>query len=267
MKISIITVCRNAAEGLRLTAESVLSQSYPGIEYVIVDGASTDSTSLVISDIEAKCHEKGVTLRWVSERDGGIYDAMNKGVRMSTGEWVNFMNAGDTFASGDVLEKVFAEDGTDEADIIYGSVNQLLAFGTVTMHPSSLTRLHKKMAFCHQACFVRAAVCREHPYDLQYRVSGDYEFFFWCWQNNKKFLRVDIVVANFESEEGISSRNRLLMNREFARVNGRSKTLKWKVEYIGKVLEVYMNKVVRGIMPSAWNDAVRRRNYKRKAGK
>ena len=99
-KVTVVTVARNACDALRKTMASVMSQTYADLEYIIVDGASSDGT------LELLEHAKGI--RWISEPDKGIYDAMNKGVAMSTGQWIIFMNAGDTFASDDALEKVFS---------------------------------------------------------------------------------------------------------------------------------------------------------------
>ena len=99
-KITIVTVCFNAEEILEQTMLSVLNQTYSDIEYLLIDGGSKDGTL----DIIKKYSDR---VRWISEPDKGIYDAMNKAIKMASGEWINFMNAGDFFASTDVLEKVF----------------------------------------------------------------------------------------------------------------------------------------------------------------
>ena len=112
--VTVITVCRNHAKGLEKTIQSVESQTWQEKEYLVIDGASTDGTMEVIRQ-----HEGSIT-QWISEPDLGIYDAMNKGVRLAQGQWIIFMNAGDTFASTDTLQRVFQEP--QEADVIYGDV-------------------------------------------------------------------------------------------------------------------------------------------------
>lgn len=99
--ISIVTVSYNAVLTIEQTILSVINQTYPNVEYIIIDGGSTDGTVDIIKKYEDKI------AYWVSEPDKGIYDAMNKGVVVATGEWINFMNAGDIFTDGDVIDKLF----------------------------------------------------------------------------------------------------------------------------------------------------------------
>lgn len=115
--ITIITVAYNAVKDIENTILSVLNQTYPNIEYIIIDGGSTDGTLDIIKKYEDKISY------WVSEADKGIYDAMNKGALKATGEWLNFMNAGDTFYDQQVLEKVFKDNDWSDADVIYGDIN------------------------------------------------------------------------------------------------------------------------------------------------
>lgn len=112
-KISIITVTYNAASFLEETILSVINQTYPNIEYIIIDGGSKDRTIDIIKKYEDK-----ITY-WISESDRGIYDAMNKGISMATGEWVNFMNAGDIFSSDAVLETVLNKSYPDNINFLY----------------------------------------------------------------------------------------------------------------------------------------------------
>lgn len=268
-QISIITVCRNNAEGLRLTAQSVLALEGDGLEFVIVDGASTDHTTEAIRDIQQQAASRGMRLSWVSEADRGIYDGMNKGTRMAHGEWLIFMNGGDAFAAPDVLLRLRESGALDgrEVGIVYGSVNQLMDFGTIEMRPSAVGRLQKKMAFCHQAAFIRRPLLLEHPYDLCYRIAADYEFFYWCYTSQKTFREVDFPIANFESEHGQSQQHRLRMNREYGRINGRAKNLRWKVEYVLKALEISVAGLSRHLLPQSLLDRLRKRNYERKARK
>ena len=112
MKLSIITINYNNAEGLRKTMESVLAQTYTEIEYIIVDGASTDGSVDVIRELATR-----PTIKWVSEKDTGIYNAMNKGIRMATGEYIQILNSGDILAADDVTERMMAALAAQCAEI------------------------------------------------------------------------------------------------------------------------------------------------------
>lgn len=194
MIVTIITVCRNHAQELERTIRSVESQTWQEKEYLIIDGASTDDTPHVI-----KAHEASIT-RWVSEPDQGIYDAMNKGVKMAQGEWVIFMNAGDTFASNDTLQRVFGSP--QDADVIYGDVIK----GELVKKAEAPRNAHR-MFYCHQSAFVRTSCLREFPFDIRHRMSADFKQVKQLYLSGKTFRQLDFPVANFDIQ-GVSNRNR-----------------------------------------------------------
>lgn len=103
MKVSIITVCFNASKDLKITLDSVLSQTYTDHEYLVIDGGSQDSTIELLKEYEPHFKKAGIPFRYISEHDKGTYDAMNKGADLAHGEWINYMNAGDSFYSNDSL--------------------------------------------------------------------------------------------------------------------------------------------------------------------
>ena len=191
MIVTIITVCRNHAQELERTIRSVESQTWQEREYLVIDGASTDDTLDVI-----KAHEASIT-RWVSEPDQGIYDAMNKGVRMARGEWVIFMNAGDTFASDDTLQRVFGSP--QNADVIYGDVIK----GELVKKAEAPRNAHR-MFYCHQSAFVRTRCLREFPFDIRHRMSADFKQVKQLYLSGKTFLQLDFPVANFDTQ-GVSN--------------------------------------------------------------
>lgn len=192
--VTIVTVTRNAMEALQRTARSVESQTFHNYEYVVVDGASTDGTVAWLQN------GADVPVRWVSEPDGGIYDAMNKGVRMAKGEWVIFMNAGDCFAADDVLERVFSS--VPEADVIYGDV---LKNGSVKK-AASPHNAHR-MYFCHQSCFVRRTCLMEYPFDIRHKMSADFKLIKQLGYARKTFLQLHFPIADFDTT-GISNTRR-----------------------------------------------------------
>ena len=194
MIVTIITVCRNHAQELERTIRSVESQTWQEKEYLVIDGASTDDSLDVI-----KAHEASIT-RWVSEPDQGIYDAMNKGVKMAQGEWVIFMNAGDTFAEDDTLQRVFGSP--QDADVIYGDVIK----GELVKKAEAPRNAHR-MFYCHQSAFVRTSCLREFPFDIRHRMSADFKQVKQLYLSGKRFRQLDFPVANFDTQ-GVSNRNR-----------------------------------------------------------
>lgn len=193
--ISVVTVTFNALPLLKKTMQSVESQDYENIEYLIVDGASSDGTADYLEKYD------GRNIKFVSEPDGGIYDAMNKGIRMASGDYCIFMNAGDCFASPTVVSDVFSS-GKNLADVIYGDI---LKNGTLKQ---ALTpRNCHKMFYCHQAVFVKTECLKMFPFDIRYRMSADFKQAKQLFLNGNSFLKLDMPVAIFDTS-GVSNTNR-----------------------------------------------------------
>lgn len=197
MKLSIITVNFNDAEGLERTIKSVISQTFHDYEFIIIDGGSIDGSVSVINQ-----YEKYIDY-WVSEPDGGIYSGMNKGLRRAKGDYLNFMNGGDCYHSSDVLEKIFAL-GSD-ADIITGTHAEN---GLRNVGEGGVTMLDLyKWAIDHQASFIRRDVAKRHPYDEKYRIVSDWKFFIEALIfENCSFYYTDTIVVDVDMK-GISNTN------------------------------------------------------------
>ena len=209
---SIITCTYNAESVLQRTLDSVLEQTYSHVEHIIVDGASTDATLDMVeaykqkSDAEDWCHE----VRVKSEPDRGLYDAMNKGIQRATGQYVLFLNAGDTFPSADTLELVAESvgEGEEPPAVLYGDTDVVDDEGRFLRHrrlspPRRLTwrSFMKGMLVCHQAFYARTDLAKATPYDLHYRFSADVD---WCIRIMRLARRrhlpmrnVGAVVVNF----------------------------------------------------------------------
>lgn len=192
--VTVITVCYNAREMLLRTMNSVWAQTYKHVEYVIVDGASTDGTLELLEEYSGRIDH------WVSESDKGIYDAMNKGVSMAKGKWVIFMNAGDCFADNHVLENVFSVPR--QADVIYGDVVK----GGGVKKASSPRNAHR-MFFCHQSVFVKIESLKAFPFDISHKMSADFKQMKQLWLAGKQFLQLDFPIADFDVQ-GVSNTNR-----------------------------------------------------------
>lgn len=197
-RVTVITVTYNAGPLLTRTLDNLRRQQYAQMEVIVVDGQSADGTVDIIRQ------SGDIVNRWVSEPDGGIYDAMNKGVRMATGEWIVFMNAGDTFAADDVLSRVFSDEWpTDMADIIYGDV---MKDGQVKTAPDTY-RLYHRMLFCHQSAIVRRSQLTDTSFDTRHRLSADHKFFITRYRRGARFLHVGLPVADFDTG-GVSNSHR-----------------------------------------------------------
>ncbi|MCD8182050.1 MAG: glycosyltransferase [Bacteroides sp.] len=203
MKISVITVCYNAVDTLEQTIKSVLGQTYPNIEYIIIDGGSTGGSI----DIIHKYAER--IAYWVSEPDEGIYDAMNKGIKSATGEWVNFMNAGDTFANPKVLETLFCDPKNFNADVLFGNSYSLDEKGKKKKYEcrKDITLLKYMPIYRHGASFVRTTIHKKYLFDLSRRDLG-YALDGYCihslYVGGCQFKRVDYYIITY-LEEGISN--------------------------------------------------------------
>lgn len=198
--ISIITVSYNAVKTIEHTILSVIHQSYKNIEYIILDGGSTDGTVDII-----KKYQNHLSY-WASEPDKGIYDAMNKGICMARGEWLNFMNCGDCFYTKNVLAEVFSKDYSD-FDILYGQTEFVSSFYKKIKCPAPLAEITQNMVFSHQSTFIRSSLMKKDPYDLTYKIISDYHFFLKQYQKHTAFKELDVVVASYDCENGISSGN------------------------------------------------------------
>jgi glycosyltransferase involved in cell wall biosynthesis len=213
--ISIITVVFNEAEGFEQTVRSVAELSWPGVEYVVVDGGSTDGTLDVIRKYEDQID------RWISGPDDGLYDAMNKGMELATGDYFWFINAGDEPASGDILKKVF-KDEEEGADVYYGDTLIMDADGHEIgprrlSPPSKLSwkDFRHGMLVSHQSFIVSRRVCKK--YDLRYRFSADYEWCLYALKQADCIRNTGLVLSRFR-EGGLTRQNILPGLRERFRI-------------------------------------------------
>lgn len=190
--ITIITVVYNGENFLEETIKSVINQNYGNLEYIVIDGNSTDGTLDIIKKYENKIDF------WLSESDKGIYDAMNKGVEHSNGDWLNFMNVGDTFYSNKVLSKIFG-NGEIPYDVIYG--NSFCNGNEIK--PKSLLKIPIRMPFCHQASFVRKSCFDMYKFDLSYKLIADGVFFYRI-KKSRKFNYINEVICKYDGS-GVSS--------------------------------------------------------------
>ena len=193
-KLSVITIVYNNVSDIERTLLSVLNQTYANIEYIIIDGASTDGTMDILRSYESRLS------RLISEKDAGIYDAMNKGLLEATGDYVLFMNSGDEIYAFDTVEKVFASH--PDADIYYGETEMFdESWESLGQRrhkaPENFTWKDFKygMSISHQAIYIRKAITG--PYDLSYKLSSDIDWILNAAKKAKKIVNTRMYVAKY----------------------------------------------------------------------
>lgn len=212
--ISIVTITFNAARTLVPTMESVKQQTFDNFEHLIIDGASTDDTLATARKFA------GQSLRILSEPDKGLYDAMNKGLKLARGKYILFLNAGDAFHSEDVLQRYAHAASETDADIIYSDTVIVDAERNVLgprhlSAPKVLTArsFSHGMLICHQAFMVKRALAPK--YDLSYRFSSDYDWTIRCIKRTtpQRCINLGIVGIDYLSD-GLTDKNKLKSLRE-----------------------------------------------------
>lgn len=219
--ISVITICWNAEKVIGPTLKSILSQDNADFELIIVDGKSNDSTLSIANKVIIDSGFPQNRVKIISERDKGVFDAMNKGVRLAEGEYVIFMNCGDSFYANDVLTKL--ENNIvrqDNVGVYYG--NTLMDFyeGIGIFHDNENTPRNKIMPFIHQSAITKRDVLTKHPFNLDYKICADFELYHWMRNNDYIFKHLDFVVSCYDAKDGLSENNPLRIRREKDRVMG-----------------------------------------------
>ncbi len=229
MKISVITVCLNSGEKLSATLDSILGQGCQDVEVILKDGGSTDG-SVERWKQENASRPGAERVRIIVEEDRGIYDAMNQAVAHAAGDFLLFLNCGDLLADGSVLERTLA--ALEEEEQAGTDMNRLVLYGdtcgerrdVVIASPPEITGFacYRNIP-CHQSCFYSAALCRDKPYDLRYRIRADYDHFLWCFYRAKaKTRHMGFPVAVYEGG-GFSEKreNKVLDRREHREITGK----------------------------------------------
>lgn len=227
IKFTIVTITYNAASVFMRTADSVARQTYAAVEHLIIDGASSDDTQHLVEEYKkaSDAAGNGHEVRIVSEPDKGLYDAMNKGRRLATGDYVCFLNAGDFFPSADTLAVIAANacleecrsEGKPLPGVLYGDTDWVDNDGNYISRrrltpPEKLTwrSFRHGMLVCHQAFYARTDLAQKVPYDLRYRFSADVD---WCIRIMKEaekeslpLVNVHATIADYQ-REGQSTKN------------------------------------------------------------
>lgn len=219
---SVVTVVYNDISHIIETMNSVIEQSYRQIEYILIDGGSTDGTKEKIIECISSCanitlkeskdgqyyleaahkDNHALTFKFLCEKDRGIFDAMNKGIALATKEWIDFLNCGDRFYSSNVLEQI-SDRETQNYDVLYGDLEVVYLDQKIKIIKKTSQDLKKLYAlfayFGHPNCFVKTKILKSNLFDLQYHLSADYDLIYRLYQKGYHFGFTDVVVATFLS--------------------------------------------------------------------
>ena len=204
--ISVITVCLNSDKTIRDTIESVLNQTYNNIEYILIDGNSTDNTLAIITSYKVEFKKRGINYKWISEPDGGIYEAMNKGVALAIGEFIGIIGADDWYEPRGI-EIIVAHYKKTSADYIHGNIRVYSPTNVFLKErkAGTKTEMIKRMSFFHPSSFIKRKIYKDlDGYYLKYKICSDYDFILRIINNDYSISYVDQTLAN-HSYGGIST--------------------------------------------------------------
>jgi glycosyltransferase involved in cell wall biosynthesis len=208
--ITVITVVRNGEKTLEQTILSVIDQTYQNVEYIIIDGVSTDNTLDIVRKYEDRIDY------WMSEPDGGIYYAMNKGIDLASGEWINFMNSGDSFYKENTVDSVIPFLMNLKIDLVIGQANICVNKNDSRVMFPKFNKSQMIDRFCHQACFFRN---NNLFYDVKFKVCSDRALIQTF--TTTKILLINIVICNYDIT-GISNKRYFLRMKETIKINNES---------------------------------------------
>lgn len=200
LKMSVVTVCYQAEKSIEKTIQSVIQQDYPEKEYWIIDGGSTDKTIDIISEYAKKYS----CIKWISEPDKGIYNAMNKAVQYVTGEYVYYLNCGDLFSSDSVLTMVAQKAECHPADIIYGDIIVQYTDSKKRAYYVKWKRMNSFLialgiTICHQAVFTRRDLLHKKGFDEEFELWADQEFFMYWMKKQCSIGTINICVCDYDA--------------------------------------------------------------------
>lgn len=255
-KVTVVTVVFNDIANIANTIKSIVNQSYSNVEYIIIDGNSNDGTIEVIKKYSDKIS------KWISESDSGIYDAMNKGISLATGEYIIFMNSGDVFVNENVLSDVFLNI-TQFPDVIYGH--------TIGKHKNG--RLRQKLlpfydsenycpavGICHQSVLVKTEKAKSLFFDLSYKVCADHKMLYDLYRNGALFYEYKGDIAEIICDVGFSDKQFFLKLKERGRIYTINNSVRFKLFLYKSYLFYHIRSYLKKFEP----DFIRNYRFKHK---
>lgn len=241
--VTIVTVVFNGEKFIEDTILSVINQDYRNIEYIVIDGGSTDKTVEIIKRYEPYIHY------WVSEKDYGIYHAMNKGIDFASGKWINFMNSGDTFSSDTSVSDIFSQDHNNFT-VIYGDVTVIYPKFNRLLKARTIGEISKGMPFSHQSTLVKTTYHKKNKFNSENSIAADMELMMTAYLSGFQFNYLPFSISNVSSG-GLSDTKRIETILAWWKVTiklGSSKHL--ALHYILLLLSNYLKIIVKSSLPN-----------------
>lgn len=255
--VSIVTVVYNDQKHIEATLKSCFNQDYINKEIIVIDGGSDDGTLDIIKKYDS------LITNWISEKDSGIYDAMNKGVKASRGDYICFMNSGDTFFNDKTLTKVFEDLGNDQFDFIYGDC--------IIKYPDNLRRIalskpieqvDKGMVCSHQSLLTRKAMFEKRCFRLDLSITSDFELLYQSYLDGAIFKQVNYPLSIISSE-GLSDIKRIQCYSEYYSIVKGHINLKVKMIYLSKILKSFVTIIIKKCIPNIFIRKVLKYKYRK----
>ena len=203
LRFSVITVVYNAESVIEKTMLSVVSQTYLPYEYIIIDGKSSDDTLLIVKDVIKSYEKSGIIFKLISEKDNGIYNAMNKGIRNATGDFISFLNAGDWYEKG-ALETINNLYERESFDLTYGGLHYINPDGSIINKMSCMDHIVSSRNWNHPSMFLRTELYKKYYFDEKYKICSDFDLYLKLRKAKVKIVICDKVLTNFVAD-GVST--------------------------------------------------------------
>ena len=252
--ISIIVVSLNTKVDFLKTLKSINKQTYKNYEILVVDGNSSDGTKKEI------IKRKKTISKFVIEKDRGIYHAMNKGIKMSSGKWIIFMNSGDLFYKKDTLHN-FLSKNINNYDIVYGDTVVKTKYLKYVVKSKPFEYKTFLMPFCHQSVFVKSNILKRKNFSLKYKCSSDFDFFYHCFLSGMKFKKINYIISKVKSD-GFADKNRQrVFNENLMIIKKKGNKSLLYFLYLIKISQ-YLKDIIRFIFPSFIQELILKKKYK-----
>jgi glycosyltransferase involved in cell wall biosynthesis len=239
---SIVTVVYNGVNTIEQTIKSVLGQTYSNLEYIIVDGGSTDGTLDIIKQYEKAFAQKNVAYKFISEPDKGIYDAMNKGIMLTNGAWVGIINSDDYYENEALAFVKKSIDSNARAELVYGNLNFINEAGEIKIEKPKpdLSLLINTMTIFHPTTFIKRSVYMEHGlFNLKYKLCADWDLILRLYLKKVNFCHVDELLANFRNGGAGSGFKMIHLKERYQIRHSHKNNMAWKFDLKDVLILIY----------------------------
>jgi glycosyltransferase involved in cell wall biosynthesis len=254
IKFSIIVVSLNTKKEFIKSIKSIQDQNFKNFEIIVIDGNSADGTKNEILK-----RKKNIS-KFIIEKDKGIYHAMNKGIKLSEGEWIIFMNCGDVFFRNNVLGKFLSKD-TSNYDIVYGDTQILNKNLKYIVKSKTFNYNTYLMPFCHQSVFVRSNILKKKNFSLKFKISSDFDFFYYCFISGKKFKKLNLIISKVKSGGLSDTHRQRVFNENMMIINKKGNKVLVCLLFLNK-LNQYLKDLLKIILPNFTQKFIFKQKYK-----